>query len=219
MSANKLTVDVRTGENLRNSTTPHARRRQRKEAGFTAVELAVVVALALTLSAIALVQYLPTLKDAQNDAAMRQTLEAMRQARQYAITNRRYIQLTFSTASPSTITATQRNDIGSFGATNPVLFTMPIPKSAGFYLASTTPDTPDAYGKCAAICIENTSGGPTTMLFQSDGAFVDGTYVPMNGSLFLGVAGTPTTYRAITILGTTGRVRGWKYNGSVWNQQ
>lgn len=207
-------------ENLKSRTqSPFRARDARRQAGFTLLETTVVVALALTMSAIALTQLMPVLRDSQNDGAMRQTAEAMRQARQYAITNRRYIQVTFSTAAPSTITLTQRNDIGGFGGTNPVLLTMPIQKPATFYYVNTTPDTPDAFGNCAAICVENTSGGPTSMYFQSDGAFVDGNYVPMNGSLFLGVSGQPTTYRAITVLGTTGRVRSWKYTGTAWSKQ
>jgi len=191
----------------------------RVESGLSVIELLVVVAIALTISATAVVMLQPALKDAQNDAAMREALDAMRQARQYSISYRRYIQLTFTTGNPSKITATQRNDIGGFGAVNPVLFTIAIEAPSTFYLNNSTPDTPDAFGKCAAICIENTSGGPTSILFQSDGEMVDGTYTSMNGSLFLGVSGQPTTYRAVTVLGSTGRVRAWKYNASAWIQQ
>jgi type II secretory pathway pseudopilin PulG len=188
------------------------------EKGFSAIELMIVVTIALAVTAMAVVAFQPALKDAQNDAAMRETMDAIRQARQYAITYRRYVQLTFSTASPSTITATQRNSLTITGASDTVLFTIAIPTTTGFYLSSTTPDTPDAFGHCAAICVEGTSGGPAFMYFQSDGEFVDGTYTSMNGSLFLGVSGQPTTYRAVTILGSTGRVREWKY-GSAWTQQ
>jgi type II secretory pathway pseudopilin PulG len=207
--------------NMRNRTNDRLQL-FRAEAGFSAVELVVVIAIAITLSAIAVVAFQPALKNAQGDAAMRQTLDAIRQARQYAITNRRYVQLTFSTGSPATITATQRNDIpitAGFGTTNPVLFTISIEGPGTFYLANTTPDTPDAFGKCAPICIENTSGGPTSIFFQSDGEFVDGTYNSMNGSLFLGSSGVPTSYRAVSVMGSTGRVRAWKYNGAAWSQQ
>jgi len=196
-----------------------AARSRRTERGFSAIELMIVVAIAISITVMAVLAFQPALKDAQNDAAMRETMDTMRQARQYSITNRRYVQLTFTTGSPSTITATQRNDLGGFGGTNPILFTVAIPGPTTFYLNNTTPDTPDHDGNCAAICIENTSGGPTSILFQSDGELVDATYTAMNGSLFLGVTNQPTTYRAVTILGSTGRVRQWKYNGSAWSQQ
>ena len=56
--------------------------------------------------------------------------------------------------------------------------------------------------------------------FQSDGEFLDGaTFLPINGTVYLGVTGQTSTARAVTVLGTTGRVRGWKSNGSnVWYQ-
>jgi hypothetical protein len=58
------------------------------------------------------------------------------------------------------------------------------------------------------------------MMFQSDGEFLDGaTALPINGTVFLGIPGQQSTARAVTVLGTTGRVRGWKSNGAVaWYQ-
>jgi hypothetical protein len=59
------------------------------------------------------------------------------------------------------------------------------------------------------------------MYFQNDGELVDGsTFQPINGTVFLGVSTLNTTSaRAITVLGSTGRVRAWKFNGSAWSQQ
>ena len=55
------------------------------------------------------------------------------------------------------------------------------------------------------------------MLFQSDGELVDGaTFQPINGTVFLGFPGKNTSARAITVLGGTGRVRGWKGTGANW---
>jgi hypothetical protein len=58
------------------------------------------------------------------------------------------------------------------------------------------------------------------MVFQSDGEFLDGTtFLPINGTIFLGFPGQQSTARAVTVLGTTGRVRGWKSNGNTtWYQ-
>jgi hypothetical protein len=36
--------------------------------------------------------------------------------------------------------------------------------------------------------------------------------------VFLGVPGTATSARAVTVLGSTGRVRGWKGTGTAWVQ-
>ena len=71
-----------------------------------------------------------------------------------------------------------------------------------------------------AIVFNSVSGGPIGgMLFESDGELVDGsTFQPINGTVFLGVPGKNTSARAITVLGTTGRIRGWKGTGTLWTQ-
>jgi hypothetical protein len=57
------------------------------------------------------------------------------------------------------------------------------------------------------------------MIFQSDGELVSAaTLQPINGTVFLGVPGNPLSIRAITVLGSTGRVRGWKGADARWFQ-
>src|SRR5208282_5637116 len=84
--------------------------------GFTMIEMAVVVMLILIISAMALIAYLPTLQDARFDAAMRQVVDQLRQAREYAITNRRYVQVTFpivvvGATNQYAVVLLQRNDL------------------------------------------------------------------------------------------------------------
>jgi hypothetical protein len=84
------------------------------------------------------------------------------------------------------------------------------------------PDTPDGFGNGYAIEFEGLNGLPVAgMLFQSDGELVDGsTFLPISGTVFIGVTGSnnTTAARAVTVLGTTGRVRGWRSQGSTWVQ-
>ena len=194
--------------------------------GFTMIEMAVVVTLILIISAMALIAYLPTLQDARFDAAMRQIVDQLRQAREYAITNRRYVQVTFPIVAVGgsnqyAVVLTQRNDLtAGAGAINPTLSTVYIQYPAQYLVIVGTPDTPDAFGNAAAIEFEGLSGGPVGgMLFQSDGELVDGsTFQPINGTVFLGYPGKNTSARAITILGGTGRARGWKGTGAIWTR-
>jgi prepilin-type N-terminal cleavage/methylation domain-containing protein len=194
--------------------------------GFSMIEMSVVVMLILIISAMALIAYLPTLQDARFDAAMRQVLDQLRQAREYALTNRRYVQVTFPTVvvagqNQYEVVLLQRNDLtAGAGAANPVLSTIPIQFPAQYLVFAGSPDTPDAFGNAAAIEFEGLSGGPVGgMLFQSDGELVDGTtFQPINGTVFLGYPGKNTSARAITILGGTGRARGWKGTGSTWTR-
>jgi hypothetical protein len=54
------------------------------------------------------------------------------------------------------------------------------------------------------------------MEFQSDGTFTDGSGNPINGTVFLMVANVKNSGRAVTVLGNTGRIRGWQYNTNGW---
>src|SRR5271154_7043400 len=107
--------------------------------GFTMIEMAVVVLLILIISAMALIAYLPTLQDARFDAAMRQVVDQIRQGREYAITNRRYVQITFPTVVVGGVTQYQvvlkvRNDLTTgAGAVDPILSAVPIESPAQFY--------------------------------------------------------------------------------------
>lgn len=195
------------------------------EAGFSLIEMVVVVALIIVVSAMALIQIRPIMADADMDTAMRQVIDQIRQAREYSITNRRYVKIAFPTAAVGTSTryevvTTQMDSLTTgAGTTNPVLSTVIIEAPAQYYTFGGL-DTPDAYGNSAAIEFEGVSGGPVGgMLFESDGELVDGsTYQPINGTVFLGVPGSNTSARAITVLGATGRARGWKGTGTTWVQ-
>jgi type II secretory pathway pseudopilin PulG len=203
-------------------------RNRNSERGFSMVELAVVGGLIMILAAMAMLQ-LPTLmRGAKADTAMRQVVDQMRQAREYAIAHRRYIQISFPVVgTQSEIQITQRNDLTpGAGAINPILSTTPIQTPMAYFVFGALADTPDGYGKTAAIEFGGASGGPAGgMLFQSDGALVDGgtvaagTATPINGTVFLGVSGQTSTARAVTVLGSTGRVHGWTgISVTAWKQ-
>jgi type II secretory pathway pseudopilin PulG len=197
-------------------------RRLDLQRGFSVVELCVVVALIMLISAIAITSLRPALQDVNCDSAMRQVLDQLRQARDWAITNRRYEQVTFPIiAGLPNIVVTQRDDLtAGAGAVNPVLSTVPIHDPEAFLVFGVLPDTPDGYGNASGIVFEGVAGGPAGgMLFQSDGELVDGaSYQPINGTVFLGLNGQTSTARAVTVLGGTGRVHAWKISGATWMQ-
>jgi type II secretory pathway pseudopilin PulG len=202
--------------------------KNRTNRGFSMIELMVVVGLIMIISAMALVAYLPTLQDARFDAAMRQVIEQLRQGREYAIANRRYVQITFPTVVAANgtqyeVVLTQRNDLtAGAGNVNPVLSKVPIQAPAQYTLVMGI-DTPDSFSGGAPtgpVMFEGVSGGPAAgMLFQSDGELVDGaTFQPINGTVFMGFPAKNTSARAVTVLGGTGRIRGWKGTGTTWFQ-
>jgi prepilin-type N-terminal cleavage/methylation domain-containing protein len=191
----------------------------RTQRGFSMVELMVSLMIIFIVSAIAVTTLTPNLQQARVDAAMREVITAFRQAREFAIANRRYVQISFP--ANNQIQVTQMNTLTTgAGPVNPVLTTVTLAPPLTFTLDG-MPDTPDAYGNGGPVEFEGIVNGPIGgMVFQSDGEFLDGsTYLPINGSVFLGITGQQSTARAVTILGTTGRVRGWKSNGNTtWYQ-
>jgi prepilin-type N-terminal cleavage/methylation domain-containing protein len=195
-----------------------------RERGFSLLEVMVVIVIIMVVSAMAIFALQPELQSAKADTTMRQVLEQMRQAREFSIANRRYVQITFPLVSGNyQVTMTELNAVpfGPGGA-NVVLSTMPVQPPSTFYIFPHSADTPDGYGNASSIEFEGTNGGPPGgMAFQSDGTLVDlATFQPINGSLFLGVQNQPATARAVTVLGSTGRVRGWRGtgNGATWLQ-
>jgi type II secretory pathway pseudopilin PulG len=193
------------------------------EAGFSLIELVVVTAIIITLAAMAVLGMLPAVQNAKYDAAMRQLASQVRQAREYAIANRRYVQITFPTVGlRPQVVMTQMNTLTpGAGGVNPVISTVTIEGPGTYLVYPGMPDTPDGYGNGGAVYFEGLIGGPVGgMLFQSDGELVDGTtFLPINGSVYLSTNnGQATNARAITVLGTTGRVHGWKSSGTSWAQ-
>jgi type II secretory pathway pseudopilin PulG len=196
------------------------------DCGFSLIEMMIVVSVSIVIVTMAILQLQPALATARSDTAMREVIDQLREAREYSIENRRYIQVTFPVVVVSgqtqyQIVMTQRNDLTTgAGAVDPVLSTVPIQSPVTFYVSPLLPDTPDAFGNTNAIYFGGVAGGPAAgMLFQSDGELVAAvTYLPINGTVFLGVTGQTKLSRAVTVLGTTGRVRGWRAATGVWSQ-
>ena len=81
-----------------------------------------------------------------------------------------------------------------------------------FVQVTGVPDTPDAFGGTPPIAF----GSATAMMFTSEGTFVNSVGDPLNGTVFIGVPGQPTSARAITMLGTTALVHPWRWDGKRW---
>jgi type II secretory pathway pseudopilin PulG len=190
--------------------------------GFSTLELIVALAMTTILTVVAILQLQPALRNFRSDSAMRMVVDQIRQAREYAITNRRYVAISFPlVAGQAEITITQMNTLTpGGGAVNTVISSVPLPQPVTYSLIGSLPDTPEGFGNGAPIDFEGVAGGPPGgMLFQSDGELVDGgTLLPINGSVFIAQPNQPTSARAITVLGTTGRVRAWKSTGNTWVQ-
>lgn len=182
------------------------------ERGFSVIELLIVIAIVMIIAAMTIVTMDPVRQQQQADAAMFEVASQLRLARETAIEHRRYIVVSFPSNNSITLT---RLELPA-GAT--VLSTVPIQAPAIFMLTPGMLDTPDGFGNSAPIEFEGISGGPPNMMFQSDGTFVDAVGNYVNGTVFIGLPAVPSTARAVTVLGATGKIHMYKPSGTGWQQ-
>jgi hypothetical protein len=133
-------------------------------------------------------------------------LAQLNTARELAIAQRRNMQVQFTGVNGLQIV---RQNVPS-GTT--VIGGSLFESGARYYLTPGLPDTPDGFGRTQAVDF----GRATAVMFSSDGTCIDQNGNPVNGTIFLGVPGQPLASRAVTILGATGRVRAFRWNGSRW---
>jgi len=189
--------------------------RIRCQCGTSLLETMFVVAIGATVGAVGVAQTNNVRRSMQGDGAMRLVMGQLARAQQLAIQQRRNIEVQFVGGSWMKVVRHELN--GSLTT----LTSVSLESGMQFQLVNNVPDTPDAFGNGGPIVFEGVINGPVGgMVFQSDGELLDGaTFLPINGSIFMGYPGQPATARAVTVLGTTGRVRGWKSNGSLaWYQ-
>jgi len=109
------------------------------------------------------------------------------------------------------------SELATIGAA-PAPTTFTFEGGATFQVFNTVPDLPAPYnfGNSAPVYFEGTSGGPPVMKFTTNGSFIDGGNTLVNGTVFLGITGNANSARAISVLGATGRVRQYHWDGSQW---
>jgi type II secretory pathway pseudopilin PulG len=189
------------------------------------LEMVVVIGVILVALSMALIQFQPSIQQFRANAARDQIQGALRQARELAISQRRYVQVQFNVSPPCPPAAQVPACIALTrlgGPADPtVLYALPVESSVQFMTFAGMPDTPDGFGvpPGGGIIFGGVVGGPNTMMYQSDGTFVNGAGTTLNGTVFMGVPGIVSTARAVSVLGTTGRVRSYNGVGSAWVTQ
>jgi prepilin-type N-terminal cleavage/methylation domain-containing protein len=186
------------------------------EAGFTMIELMLALVIIGLVFGMAFEGYYTALPSMRANTGL-QLLEAqLRQAREVAIDQRRYVQVTFQGTSELVAVI-----VGINGGSNTQLYDYLLPEKMSYTLFTGIGDTPDGYcsGQTMAAVTYNCSGStlPCTITFSSDGSVEDGQSGSKNGTIFIGIPGQTRTARAVTILSATGKIKGWQYTGSAWN--
>ncbi len=183
--------------------------RLRQGAGFSMVEVSIGLLIAAALAGIALINIGAVMPGMYANKAMNQAVAQFRYGRQAAVSQRRFIQLNFLDDEKIQLL---REDSG--GATEE-LKNVTLGHSFKFMqFSGIHEDTPDQFGNASAVDF----GGANTLRFQPDGSLVDEAFNPVNGTVFIGVEGHPEVARAVSIMGATGRIVGYRWNGDQWIQ-
>ena len=194
----------------------HCRRRQPvKEAGFTLVELLMVVAVGGTLAGMSIMGFANAATSIRGDNGMIQVMSQLRMARDLAINQRRAMEVEF--LAPNEIRIVRQDILAGTTLMNQFF----LEGTVQFLQFSGVPDTPDGFGDSDAI---DFGGNQNQQIgFVGDGMLVDlsnpavaGT--PISGTVFLGVPNQSASARAVTVFGGTGRVRGYTWIASEWRE-
>jgi prepilin-type N-terminal cleavage/methylation domain-containing protein len=192
--------------------------------GFSLLELLVTISIGMTMAGVTFVSLMPLFKENNVDTAYDTTISVIRNYRNQSISqSRRYI-LTFT--APGTIT------VQYWGVAVPVspppvtVATVTLPPDIQFAVQAGFPGAaPDSFGAGGtAIDFDQGMGlgSQNYIMFMPDGSSQDTLGNYNSGVVYLTRPGDMYSSRAISVFGTTGRVRGWRlYNqsGNTWVQQ
>jgi Tfp pilus assembly protein FimT len=215
-------------------------RSQRSERGVGLLEILIVVAIVVIMTAIALPRMISASRLHRSAGIPREVITQLRFARQHAMSQRRAVTFQFDDTNKR-IVIIRHNDIGPDGIAN----TSDDVKSGAAVLADTDYPLTDGhtkeriipltgYGVSAAeiICgvqVPGTPTAPTTLgdgttmttvtsnqiniTFQPDGSVIDSTGATKDFAIFLHNSQAPKlTGSAISVLGAAGRIKFWRYN-------
>jgi type IV fimbrial biogenesis protein FimT len=186
----------------------------RPQRGFSLLEILTGLAIISIVLAMGMLNYSTILPNYKANSAMDQLLYQLRSARERAISHRREVQVQFGGTNQFTVT-----ELWLVG-TAPPATTVSFEGGAQYIVFSTIPDLPAPFnfGNTAAVYFGGVSGGPPVMKFSTTGSFIDGGNTLVNGTVFMGIPGKPSTARAISVLGATGRVREYHWDGTQWQE-
>jgi hypothetical protein len=165
------------------------------------------------------------------DGAMRVVLAQMNQAKEQAITQRRYMDVTFANGN-SVQVLREEVPVPPSGLPT-VLSSIPFEGGLTFQRITGVPDlnvagNAPATNELGSVASPNlvptppntnavAFGNATTQVrFAPDGTFVDQNGIPCNGTLFVALTNQPLSSRAVAIFGSTGRIRAYRWDGRNW---
>jgi prepilin-type N-terminal cleavage/methylation domain-containing protein len=184
-----------------------ARSRRAPAAGYSVIELMMTMGIFAVLSSMAVLQIGQAQPSIKGDGALRVVLAQLNAALEMAITNRRLMRVVFTANN-----AVQIVEEKVPGPTLEVKSTVPLEGGVQFSVFTDMDDTPMRFGNSTAVAF----GTAVEMKFTPDGHFVNQSGADLNGSVFLALPKQKASARALTVMGSTGQIRSWKWNGAKW---
>lgn len=179
--------------------------------GFTLLETLTVAALIGVVMAMAIPVSSSFIRLAKADSATLQAMAALDLARDRAVAERRNIEVIFLAPNRIRLSRQEIDAAGNVVGTT-VVEEFLLENGQRFVKFAGVPDTPDAFGASTAVSFT----GTTPVMFTSDGSLVDASGDVTNGTILMGTPGRVDTARAVTVFGTTGLTRTWKWRATKW---
>ena len=184
----------------------------KRQRGFSLLELMIVVAIGLIMAGVTFIAMMPLFKQNHVDAAYDTTLGVIRNYRNQAIAQRKRYIITFT--APQTITVSYWGVAVPVSPAPVVVATYILPQDLQFAVQTGYPTAaPDSFGTgIAAIDFDQGMGlgSQNYVMFMPDGSSQDTLGNMNSGVLYISRPGDLYSSRAISIFGSTGRIRGWR---------
>src|SRR5271163_3627713 len=207
----------------------------RRQRGTSIIELMVVVGIVITLSGMAIMNTMSPTTTSRANNATDAVVDALRQGRQLAVTKRRNVLVAFNGTNQIQLTVQPLPNEAVPPAIPLVTLNDGAAQALKFYVFSGLPNTPMGplgFGNNTAIDFVAVNGGTagTAVMFSTSGSLVGaggaapanyyavGNNDPINATIFIGTPGNTATARAITVVGATGRVRSFAWDGTQWRE-
>ena len=185
--------------------------------GFSLMEILLVAGLVALVGGFSMMIIGPALEARNVDMAARTVSTQMNRARQFSVDARRRTRVTFT--NPATITVDQQAPV-SQGGTWTQVSTTDLPGEMEFGIDLAISDGPEGHATSADIDFS----GASLIFFMPDGSAVSSAGIVSNGVVYVAQPSNQVhTSRAVTLFGSTGRIRRWifdvdenKFQDSTW---
>src|SRR5262245_21917757 len=187
----------------------------RRTAGFSLVEVTMVVAIMGVLLTAAVIFRPGWMSNTSADGGMEQVMRAFRIARERSIADRRNVEVRF--VNPNQVQVVRRDVVGTVENGTTVIEAITLEGDMRFQILPGVQDLNGADNIVAGTGNAGINDGTATAdIVTSEGTFVDQAGDPLNLEVFIARRNEPLSSRAITIFGPTALIRSFAWNGRNW---